>query len=292
MVDRRHADIMVTHRLWEQICQELISRWEDLDVQAQNQECERIVKRWRSIRDRFKKKFNKDAGPEWIWRTQEQIQVCLSPVVPQVNDGDTKHRREPAAQLNPFCGDPSGGRHRGTLWEGAEGSSLSHIGSLCPIHERLSILAGSIACICWYKGRKCTAKSKHRECGECGDLLPDAYEKKLCRPCIQRLIEEEAPDLTSTLKDMVRREVRGSIKSLSQKEDSKKGKKLSSPVSEIESDSAELTSDSSQSSSSSIDVESGYSCLPLEKVNRLVKAVNNTMGIEEPQSEWSMQDNV
>ncbi|XP_069611587.1 uncharacterized protein [Ranitomeya imitator] len=71
MGDRRHADVIVTRWLWEQVCEQLVDNWEDLDVRAQNQERERIVKRWRSIRHRFKKEFNKDAGPEWIWRTQE-----------------------------------------------------------------------------------------------------------------------------------------------------------------------------------------------------------------------------
>ncbi|XP_077113838.1 uncharacterized protein LOC143769145 [Ranitomeya variabilis] len=60
MGDRLHAGLSVTCRLWEQICRELIARWEDLDVQAQIQERERTVKRWRSIRDRFKKEFNKE----------------------------------------------------------------------------------------------------------------------------------------------------------------------------------------------------------------------------------------
>ncbi|XP_069588356.1 uncharacterized protein [Ranitomeya imitator] len=101
MGNRRHADIIVTCQLWEQVCQQLIEKWEDLDVRAQNQERERIVKRWRSIRDHVNKEFNRDAGPEWFWRTQEQIQVCRSPVVPQDNNGDSKHRRESEAELNP-----------------------------------------------------------------------------------------------------------------------------------------------------------------------------------------------
>ncbi|XP_077117243.1 uncharacterized protein LOC143773775 [Ranitomeya variabilis] len=60
MGDRCHADVILTHRLWEQVCQQLVENWEDLDVRAQNQERERIVKWWRSIRDRFKKEFNKE----------------------------------------------------------------------------------------------------------------------------------------------------------------------------------------------------------------------------------------
>ncbi|XP_069586493.1 uncharacterized protein [Ranitomeya imitator] len=54
----------------------------------------------------------RDAGPEWIWRTQEQIQICPSPVVPQV-DGEPKHRRQHSgacSRIEPFWGDPSGVR--------------------------------------------------------------------------------------------------------------------------------------------------------------------------------------
>ncbi|XP_077113883.1 uncharacterized protein LOC143769229 isoform X2 [Ranitomeya variabilis] len=37
MGDHRHADIVVTRRLWEQVCQQLVDNWEDLDARAQNQ---------------------------------------------------------------------------------------------------------------------------------------------------------------------------------------------------------------------------------------------------------------
>ncbi|XP_073436104.1 uncharacterized protein [Dendrobates tinctorius] len=60
MADRRHADLIVTRRLWEEICSLLVDRWENLDARAQIQERERIVKRWRSVRDRFKKELNKE----------------------------------------------------------------------------------------------------------------------------------------------------------------------------------------------------------------------------------------
>ncbi|XP_073427351.1 uncharacterized protein [Dendrobates tinctorius] len=60
MADRRHADLIVTRRLWEEICSLLVGRWEDLDVRAQIKERNRIVNRWRSVRDRFKKEFNKE----------------------------------------------------------------------------------------------------------------------------------------------------------------------------------------------------------------------------------------
>ncbi|XP_077113882.1 uncharacterized protein LOC143769229 isoform X1 [Ranitomeya variabilis] len=129
MGDHRHADIVVTRRLWEQVCQQLVDNWEDLDARAQNQARERIVKRWRSIRDRFKKELNKDAGPEWIWWTQEQVEVCKGPVVPQINDGELKYRRQHSGscRVEPFWGDPSGVRHRGTLRQSRPLCTFPHI---------------------------------------------------------------------------------------------------------------------------------------------------------------------
>ncbi|XP_077120512.1 uncharacterized protein LOC143775818 [Ranitomeya variabilis] len=95
MGNRRHADAVVTQRLWEKVSHEVVDNWEDLEVRAQNQARDRVIKRWRSLRDRFKKKG--DAGPEWIGRTQEQMQICYSPVVPRSTVCNT---REPA-ELNP-----------------------------------------------------------------------------------------------------------------------------------------------------------------------------------------------
>ncbi|XP_069604577.1 uncharacterized protein [Ranitomeya imitator] len=104
MGDRRHADLSVTRRLWEQICCELIPRWEDLDVQAQIQERERIVKRWRSIRDRFKKEFNKEmqarsgsGGRRSTYKYARALSFLRSTMVTRRTVGSTL---EPAAQLN------------------------------------------------------------------------------------------------------------------------------------------------------------------------------------------------
>ncbi|XP_077134996.1 uncharacterized protein LOC143788919 isoform X2 [Ranitomeya variabilis] len=60
MGDRRHADTFVTRRLWEEVCWNVLTRWEDLDPRQQTQECERLRKRWRSLRDRFKREFNEE----------------------------------------------------------------------------------------------------------------------------------------------------------------------------------------------------------------------------------------
>ncbi|XP_077112333.1 uncharacterized protein LOC143767708 [Ranitomeya variabilis] len=111
MGDRHHAYIIITRRLWEQVCQQLVENWEDLDIRAQNQARERIVKRWRSIRDRFKKEFNKE-----MWAPSEfggHRSKCKRPVVPPVNNGEQKHRRQHlgACRLEPFWSDPSGDCH-------------------------------------------------------------------------------------------------------------------------------------------------------------------------------------
>ncbi|XP_069615747.1 lamina-associated polypeptide 2, isoforms alpha/zeta-like [Ranitomeya imitator] len=87
---------------------------------------------------------------------------------------------------------------------------------------------------------------------------------------------------------MVRQEIRDSLKSSPHKKQSNKRILGSSPVSEMDSDS--VSSDSHPSSSSSEDVESSRTCLSLDRINHLVKAVNNTMGIEETQPECSIQD--
>ncbi|XP_073435106.1 uncharacterized protein [Dendrobates tinctorius] len=38
MADRRHADLIITRRLWEEICSLLVGRWEDLEARAQIKE--------------------------------------------------------------------------------------------------------------------------------------------------------------------------------------------------------------------------------------------------------------
>ncbi|XP_069616902.1 lamina-associated polypeptide 2, isoforms alpha/zeta-like [Ranitomeya imitator] len=135
-------------------------------------------------------------------------------------------------------------------------------------------------------GRKSLSKAKHRQCAECAEPLPDGHLRKLCKICIQRLLEEEAPDLTSTIREMVRQEIKGAERSKSRGAEAKR----SSPLSEVDSDSGELSSGSLPSTSSSEDQESARACLSLERVNHLVKAVNSTMGIEDTQSECSIQD--
>ncbi|XP_075190099.1 uncharacterized protein LOC142290037 [Anomaloglossus baeobatrachus] len=60
MGDRRHADSVVTRRLWEEVCREVVTGWEDLNPRAQNRARQKVQNRWRSIRERFKKELNKE----------------------------------------------------------------------------------------------------------------------------------------------------------------------------------------------------------------------------------------
>ncbi|XP_077117303.1 uncharacterized protein LOC143773878 [Ranitomeya variabilis] len=60
MADRRHADTHVTRRLWEEVCQNVLPRWEDLHPQQQSKQCGKVRKRWRSLRDRYKREFNQE----------------------------------------------------------------------------------------------------------------------------------------------------------------------------------------------------------------------------------------
>ncbi|XP_073426961.1 uncharacterized protein [Dendrobates tinctorius] len=58
--DRCHADDVVTRRLWGEVCHEVVEDWEDLGARAQNQARGRVIKWWRSLRDRFERDFNKE----------------------------------------------------------------------------------------------------------------------------------------------------------------------------------------------------------------------------------------
>ncbi|XP_077129677.1 uncharacterized protein LOC143784949 [Ranitomeya variabilis] len=107
---RRHADVIVTRRLWEQVCEQLVDNWEDLDVLAQNQACERFVKRWRSIRDRFRKEFNKEmqapsgsGGRRSRYKYAQALSFLRSTMVSRSTVGST---RELAAELNPSAAIP------------------------------------------------------------------------------------------------------------------------------------------------------------------------------------------
>ncbi|XP_077108201.1 uncharacterized protein LOC143765420 isoform X2 [Ranitomeya variabilis] len=60
MADRRHADTGVTRRLWDEVCRNLFPRQESLHPQQLSKLVGKVRKRWRSLRDRFKREFNEE----------------------------------------------------------------------------------------------------------------------------------------------------------------------------------------------------------------------------------------
>ncbi|XP_075181275.1 uncharacterized protein LOC142254118 [Anomaloglossus baeobatrachus] len=60
MADRRHADSIVTRRLWDEVCHAAIEGWGELNSRGQKKARDKLQKRWRSIRDRFKKELNQE----------------------------------------------------------------------------------------------------------------------------------------------------------------------------------------------------------------------------------------
>ncbi|XP_073406840.1 uncharacterized protein [Dendrobates tinctorius] len=103
MADRFHADACVTRRLWEEVCQAVLSNWEELHSRAQKEQRERVQLRWRSMRDRFKKEFNKEMqapsgsrGRRSRYKYSEALSFLRSTMVTRSTFSST---REPA--LNP-----------------------------------------------------------------------------------------------------------------------------------------------------------------------------------------------
>ncbi|XP_044157540.1 uncharacterized protein LOC122943684 [Bufo gargarizans] len=78
---RLHADHVATRHFWEQVCSALVPFWEDLEPRAQEQCREKILTRWRSMRDRFKKDYNEEvrapSGSVPSSRRQYRYQAAL-----------------------------------------------------------------------------------------------------------------------------------------------------------------------------------------------------------------------
>ncbi|XP_077137164.1 uncharacterized protein LOC143796873 [Ranitomeya variabilis] len=85
MGDRRHADLGVTRQLWK-YANNLWTTGRTLMFGPRikrRESCQAVAVTQGSLQEGVQQG---DAGPEWIGRTQEQVQTCLSPVVPQVDD--------------------------------------------------------------------------------------------------------------------------------------------------------------------------------------------------------------
>ncbi|XP_077155907.1 uncharacterized protein LOC143818621 isoform X1 [Ranitomeya variabilis] len=88
MADRRHADTHVTRRLWEEVCQNVLPRREDLHPQQQSTECGKVRKRWRSLRDRFKREFNLEMQAPSGSAGRRRTKYKYGPVLPQGNHAE------------------------------------------------------------------------------------------------------------------------------------------------------------------------------------------------------------
>ncbi|CAJ0967899.1 unnamed protein product, partial [Ranitomeya imitator] len=100
----------------------------------------------------------------------------------------------------------------------------------------------------------------------------------------KHVAEESAS--TANLREMIRTEVRESLRSMSQAGSSKQ---RTSVISDSSEEDKEEGSYGSNLSSSSSEEESGRFCLPLDRVDKLVKSVRGTMGLEEPKTQLSRQ---
>ncbi|XP_073403926.1 uncharacterized protein [Dendrobates tinctorius] len=60
MANRLHADQPTTRRLWDEVCSSVIENWEELNARARDFVRDRVITRRRSLRDRFKRDYNKE----------------------------------------------------------------------------------------------------------------------------------------------------------------------------------------------------------------------------------------
>ncbi|XP_077137819.1 uncharacterized protein LOC143803955 [Ranitomeya variabilis] len=112
MSDRRHADQYITRRLWEEVCNAVIDNWEELDAGAQDLARNRVIVRWRSLRDRFKREFNKEMqapsgsrGRRSRYKHSRAMSFLRSTLLSRSTVSST---REPASELHPSGAIPQG----------------------------------------------------------------------------------------------------------------------------------------------------------------------------------------
>ncbi|XP_077137141.1 uncharacterized protein LOC143796079 [Ranitomeya variabilis] len=105
MADRRHADQFITRRLWEEVCGAVLENWEELDAGAQDLARNRVIVRWRSLRDRFKREFNKEMqalsgsrGRRSRYKYARALSFLRSTLLSRSTVCST---REPASELHP-----------------------------------------------------------------------------------------------------------------------------------------------------------------------------------------------
>ncbi|KAM4023922.1 uncharacterized protein ACNLHF_024882 [Anomaloglossus baeobatrachus] len=111
MGDRRHADTIVTRRLWDEVCHAGVEGWEELNSRAEKKARDKLQKRWWSIRDRFKKELNLEMqAPSGSGGRRSKYRYFRTLSFLQT----TMHRlQHSGACIKPVRSDPSTVRH----WE-------------------------------------------------------------------------------------------------------------------------------------------------------------------------------
>ncbi|XP_073445209.1 uncharacterized protein [Dendrobates tinctorius] len=112
MVNRYHADQPTTRRLWDEVCSEVIENWEVLNARARDFVRDRVIIRWRSLRDRFKRDFNKEmqapSGSRGRRSSQyKHYRALLFLRSMMVSRSTICSTREPVSELPPSGGIPS-----------------------------------------------------------------------------------------------------------------------------------------------------------------------------------------
>ncbi|XP_073416786.1 uncharacterized protein [Dendrobates tinctorius] len=111
MANRYHANQPTTRRLWDEVCFKVVENWEELDARARDFVRDRVITRWRSLRDRFKRDFNKEmqapSGSGGRRSTQyKNYRALVFLQSTMVSRSTVCSTREPASELLPSGGIP------------------------------------------------------------------------------------------------------------------------------------------------------------------------------------------
>ncbi|XP_071997340.1 uncharacterized protein [Engystomops pustulosus] len=141
-------------------------------------------------------------------------------------------------------------------------------------------------------------KTPHKKCNMCFEKLPSAYKKPVCKKCLDNLIREEKTSFMDEMRSFIQEEVRSSVSSslaaFAPQEPPQKRQKIVDSSSDPASDSDGATVRDSLEpdtfpSTSANRMESRY-LLASEDLEPLLKAVRDTLKIEEVEETQSIQD--
>ncbi|KAM4036584.1 uncharacterized protein ACNLHF_015519 isoform 1-T2 [Anomaloglossus baeobatrachus] len=104
---RQHWDAVVTRRLWDEVAGAQVAGWVDLDAHTRGLLRERVIKRWRSIRDRYKKDYNHEMmAPSGSARRRQRYKYynALSFLRPSLaSRSTTRSISQPSAKVLPVA---------------------------------------------------------------------------------------------------------------------------------------------------------------------------------------------